>query len=288
MQEHRFVRSAVVGWTLSLLSLWTAACGDPAEIAQSQRALTPDPARTVTIQVHGWNLSGSTKDSTVGDDRGGGDIVDGIRKFSSLPHGQTAPAAPNQIIATEYYGATFPSYYTAADEAEVKALKGIPRYALIVAKYARYVMQRSGADGINLTCHSMGCLISRYLIENDVGKLASEGRIKRWVSFAGVVNGAALADIDDGKLSDLAKLIGYIETGNDIIRSANALERQVGSTENENANHAERVEICTMIDTTGILQALRSGIEDRAQCSGPSPSSRIVGKYQIEVCQAGS
>jgi hypothetical protein len=208
MQEHRFVRSAVAGWTLSLLSLWTAACGSPADVAESQRALTPDPARTVTIQVHGWNLSGSTKDGTVGDDRGGGDIVDGIRRFSSLPHGQTAPAAPNQIIATEYYGTKFPSYYTAADEAEVKAQKGIPRYALIVAKYARYVMQRSGADGINLTCHSMGCLISRYLIENDVGKLASEGRIKRWVSFAGVVNGAALADIDDGKLTDLAKLIG--------------------------------------------------------------------------------
>lgn len=205
MREHRFVRSAVAGCTLSLL---LSGCGGPAEIEQAQRALAPDPAKTVTIQIHGWNLSGSTKDGMVGDDRGGGDIVDGIRRFSSLPHASSAPTAPNQITATEYYGAKLPSYYTAADEAEVKALKGVPRYALIVAKYARFVMQRSGAEGINLTCHSMGCLISRYLIENDVGGLASEGRIKRWVSFAGVVNGATLADIDDGKLTDLAKLIG--------------------------------------------------------------------------------
>jgi hypothetical protein len=208
MSAHRFVRSAAAGWTLSTVLFGLSGCGGPADPEQSQRALAPDPAKTVTIQVHGWNLSGSTKDGMVGDDRGGGDVVDGIRRYVMLPHGTSAPNAPNQIVGTEYYGDKFPSYYTAADEAEVKALKGIPRYALIVAKYARHVMQRSGAEGINLTCHSMGCLISRYLIENDVGKLASEGRVKRWVSFAGVVNGVALADIDDGTLSNLAKLVG--------------------------------------------------------------------------------
>ena len=59
-------------------------------------------------------------------------------------------------------------------------MSGVPRYAAIVGKYARYVMQRSGAEGVNLTCHSMGCLISHYIIENDVEKLASEGKIRRW------------------------------------------------------------------------------------------------------------
>ncbi|HNF99895.1 MAG TPA: hypothetical protein PK493_21540, partial [Pseudomonadota bacterium] len=127
-----------------------------------------------------------------------------------MPHGSTSPTAQNQIIGTEYYGKVFPSYYTAADVAEVSALKGIPRYATIVGKYARYVMQRSGAEGVNLTCHSMGCLISRYLIENDVAGLASEGKIRRWVSFAGVVAGAKLADLDRGKwLDPLASLLGY-------------------------------------------------------------------------------
>ena len=71
-------------------------------------------------------------------------------------------------------------------------------------------MQRSGAEGVNLTCHSMGCLISHYIIENDVEKLASEGKLRRWVSFAGVVGGAKLADLDRGKwLDPLAKLLGY-------------------------------------------------------------------------------
>ncbi len=192
-------------------ALLLAACGGPAEapIGQARGALTPNPDKTATIHVHGWNLPGATKTGDVGDDRGGGSTVDGIRRFSSLPAGTASPTAPNQVVATEYYGAAFPSYYSAADQAEVAAQKGIPRYALIVAKYARQVIARSGAEAVNLTCHSMGCEISRYLIENDVEHLASSGKLRRWVSFAGVVNGATLADIDGGKqLDKIAKLIG--------------------------------------------------------------------------------
>ena len=202
-----------LGW-LAWLSV--PGCGGPAEVAvepTSARSAAllaaPDPAKTVTIHVHGWNLSGASKTGSVGDDRGGGDAVDGIMRFSGLPHGQKSPTATNQIIATEYYGSTLPSYYTAADRAEVMALKGVPRYAAIVGKYARYVLARSGAEGVNLTCHSMGCLISRYLIENDVEHLASDGKLRRWVSFAGVVGGARLADIDKGRWLDAwAKLLG--------------------------------------------------------------------------------
>lgn len=197
----------------SILSLAAAGCGpeDAAEEASRQWALrAPNPAKTVTIHVHGWNLSGASDDGNVGDDRGGGDTVDGIRRFTGLPHGSASPTAPNQIVATEYYGSTFPAYYSAADIAQVSALKGIPRYALIVAKYARSVMDRSGAEGFNLTCHSMGCLISRYILENDVEHLVSEGKLRRWVSFAGVVAGAKLADIDHGRwLDGIAKLLGF-------------------------------------------------------------------------------
>ena len=190
--------------------LWLGACGGPAGDPGSETAaVTLNPDKTATIHVHGWNLPGATKTGNVGDDRGGGSTVDGIRRFSTLPAGTTSPTAPNQIVATEYYGAAFPSYYTATDQAEVAAQKGIPRYALIVAKYARHVLDRSGAEGINLTCHSMGCEISRYLIENDIGHLVSAGKLKRWVSFAGVVNGATLADIDGGmQLDKIAKLLG--------------------------------------------------------------------------------
>jgi hypothetical protein len=163
----------------------------------------------VTVHVHGWDLPGATKTTDVGDDHSGGSAVDGMRKFSGLPSGMDSPTAPNQLIATEYYGATFPSYYSAADVAEVTAQKGIPRYALIVGKYARHVMSRSGAQAVNLTCHSMGCEISRYLIENDVEHLVSDGKLRRWVSFAGVVNGATLADLDGGKqLDKIAALLG--------------------------------------------------------------------------------
>ena len=144
-------------------SAFLLACGGPSsqDPSSQQEALrsVPDPSKTITIHVHGWNISGASKTGTVGDDRGGGATVDGIRRFTGMPHGSTSPTAQNQIIGTEYYGKVFPSYYTAADVAEVSALKGIPRYATIVGKYARYVMQRSGAEGVNLTCHSMGCLI---------------------------------------------------------------------------------------------------------------------------------
>ena len=144
----------------------------------------PDPAKTVTIHVHGWNLSGASKTGTVGDDRGGGDAVDGIMRFSGLPHGQKSPTATDQIVATEYHGSTLPSYYTAADRAEVMALRAYP-----LRRHRRKIRAlrpaRSGAEGVNLTCHSMGCLISRYLIENDVEHLASDGKLRRWVSFAG-------------------------------------------------------------------------------------------------------
>jgi hypothetical protein len=205
--RQRLGRAAPVAATAALL---LAACGGPGDdLGREPSAVTLNPDKTATIHVHGWNLPGATKTGNVGDDRGGGSTVDGIRRFSTMPAGTTSPTAPNQIVATEYYGATFPSYYTAADQAEVTAQKGIPRYALIVAKYARQVLDRSGAEGINLTCHSMGCEISRYLIENDVGHLVSAGKIRRWVSFAGVVNGATLADIDGGmQLDKIAKLLG--------------------------------------------------------------------------------
>ena len=200
-----------LGRPAAVAALWLVACGGTGgePVGAVRGAIVPDPAKTATIHVHGWDLPGATSTGNVGDDRSGGAVVDGMRRFATLPAGITAPTAPNQIVATEYYGATFPAYYSAADQAEVEALTGIPRYALIVGKYARQVLTRSGADGVNLTCHSMGCEISRYLIENDVEHLVSDGKLRRWVSFSGVVNGATLADIDGGmELDKIAKLLG--------------------------------------------------------------------------------
>ena len=99
-------------------------------------------------------------------------------------------------------------FISEADEIEVEALEGVPRYATIVGKQIRHILDRApDATGVNLVCHSMGCLVSRYLMENDVEGLASEGLYVRWVTYAGVVRGAdlahAFADLDAA-----AELIG--------------------------------------------------------------------------------
>jgi hypothetical protein len=58
---------------------------------------------------------------------------------------------------------------------------------------------------VNILCHSMGCHVTRYLVEHDVRGLASSGRIARVISVAGALNGAGLADLfDNPSLRDYA------------------------------------------------------------------------------------
>ena len=112
----------------------------------AQRARSKQDA--VTIHVHGWNLSGANKTGTVGDDRGGGSTVDGIRRFTAMPHGgSTSPTAQNQIIGTEYYGKVFLPPITPQPMSRKSLRSKESRAATIGCKYARYVMQRSGAEG---------------------------------------------------------------------------------------------------------------------------------------------
>src|SRR6185436_3040213 len=74
---------------------------------------------------------------------------------------------------------------------------GVPRYAAIVARYARHVMEESGATQVNFVSASFGSLIVRWLIEKDVGGLAGEGRIARWLSAEGLLAGNWAASQDD-------------------------------------------------------------------------------------------
>lgn len=161
-----------------------------------------DPNSTATVFVHGFNPDGYQAEGIFGED----DWDEGMDPFTGiagLPNISEPGAAylSNVVTSTRYYGDTPPFYYTAEDIAELDAVTaqwggGVPRYALIVAKYARFVMERSGAQQVNLFSGSYGSFVTRWIIEKDVESLASEGKIARWLSAEGVLNGHWAASND--------------------------------------------------------------------------------------------
>lgn len=117
-------------------------------------------------------------------------LVDGLRE----------PSSPRQHVWGEYYGGTPASYLSADEVAEIESYDAkspwaLHRYALIAAKFIRHRLALSGTHHVNIYCHSMGCHITRYLIEHDLESLATENAIVRWVPIAGVLMGADLARI---------------------------------------------------------------------------------------------
>ena len=171
-----------------------------------------DPNRTATLYVLGYDPAGAGRQGVYGDDRHE-PLADSIAALAGLPTSEapSGPLPPNVVAGTDYYGDVAPSYYSAADVAEVAAVTGlwgggVPRYALIVAKHARRIIERSGAQQINFMSASFGSLIVRWLIEQDVEGLASEGRIARWLTVEGLVAGNWAASHDD--LVSLLDLLG--------------------------------------------------------------------------------
>lgn len=147
------------------------------------------PENTATVFVHGFNVQGTSISGTVGADYNLGYAMN-FAVAAGLPTALSDPTAPNQVAATTYYGNQYPNYYTADDIAEVNAAgEGVPRYALISAKYARHVMERSGATQVSLVGVSFGALVTRYIIEKNLEQLASSYRISRWIGVEGVVAG---------------------------------------------------------------------------------------------------
>lgn len=169
-------------------------------------AATMPPAEVATVIVHGFSADGVAHAGVVGEDSA---YIYATKLVSAtgLPSGLADPLAPNQVTATTYYGNQYPSYYTPQDVADVNAVTatfggGVPRYAAIVAKYARHVMERSGASQVSLVGVSFGGLITRYIIEKDLENLASTGKIARWIGVEGVIagnyaatNGGPLAEV---------------------------------------------------------------------------------------------
>lgn len=158
------------------------------------RVHAQDPATTATVFVHGFARDGADQTGTFGWDRAEA-LLDSVARLTGMPVADGGAVLPPHVAgATDYYGDTPPPYYTPADVAELAQVTaqwggGVPRYALIVAKYARNLMQRSGARHVNFVSASFGSLIVRWIVENDVEGLASAGAIARWHSIEGLLAG---------------------------------------------------------------------------------------------------
>jgi len=197
---HRHGRTPCIGLAcLGAVTLLLA-------LAQPLRA--QDPALTATVYVQGFEFSGADRHGTYGEDLPD-TVLDKVASLAGLAVAGGQPTLPARVVGmTSYYGDRPPAYYSAADLSELESASaawggGVPRYALIIAKYARELMRRSGARQVNIVSASFGSLIARWLIEHDVGALASRGLIARWATVEGVLAGNWAASRD--------QLVGYLD-----------------------------------------------------------------------------
>ncbi len=164
------------------------------------------PSSTLTLHVHGWIIDGVNDDGEYGYITTGGPIAASHRDYLGVA-GVEDRAAPDHVEGMHYYGDDPGPLIPPARVSDIEALEGVPRYALITALQVRSMLASAPtATGVNLTCHSMGCEVTRYLIEHDVEGLIREGVVKRWVTFGGVVAGAELAQV----LGSLAQYLTYL------------------------------------------------------------------------------
>jgi hypothetical protein len=152
--------------------------------------------RVLTIYIHGFSKSGVDKVGVYGDDNYD-KVIDKLIEFSDFATTKNYTKDSKNIIAiTPYYGNQPPSYYDSKDIADVESKKGIPRYALIMAKFAKHMMKKTNSKKLNIVSASMGSLIARYMIEKDLESLSSNKKISRWLSLEGVIHGNIAASND--------------------------------------------------------------------------------------------
>ena len=156
----------------------------------------------VSIYIHGFELSGAGRHGVFGEDNPN-PVADSVAALAGVP--------PGYVMGTTYYGDTPPSYYTDADRAELERITaawdgGVPRYAFIVGRHARWLMERTGATQVNVISASFGSLVARWMIEKNVSGLAEEKRIARWLSIEGVIGGNWIASHHD-----LVKILSAFE-----------------------------------------------------------------------------
>ena len=159
----------------------------------------PPPAvkeDAVTIYIHGFSKKGFERVGVYG----GNDTLNENAKLASFVgfsvdyKGADSNFDDNILVSTSYYGNQSPDYYTEQDIKDIESVTaqyggGIPRYAMIVAKYARHIMAESGATKVNFLSASMGSLVARWLIEKNMENLSGEQKIAKWLSIEGVIGG---------------------------------------------------------------------------------------------------
>ena len=202
MSLLKIVKSMIaIIFALSLTACGTGGSSDSNTAQSPNNGGTPSapPAvkeNTVTIYVHGFSQKGFERVGVYGDN----DAVNanaelaGFVGFSVDYKGADSNFDDNILISTSYYGNQPPDYYTQQDIKDIESVTaqyggGIPRYAMIVAKYARHIMAESGATKVNFLSASMGSLVTRWLIEKNMENLSGEQKIAKWLSIEGVVGG---------------------------------------------------------------------------------------------------
>jgi len=168
---------------------------DTNNISQKQN----DNFRYVTIYVHGYDKNGhKLKDSVYGKINND-EVIDNLVEITNFATMDNFTQTDKNILAiAPYYGDTPPSYYTQQDIEDIDKITkeyggGIPRYATIIAKFAKYIQKQTKADRVNIVSASMGSLVTRWIIEKDVEHLASEKKISKWLSIEGVIRGNYVA-----------------------------------------------------------------------------------------------
>lgn len=151
--------------------------------------------KTVTIYIHGYKKDGFEWSQNYGENHDS-EFSDKVAEFTTYPKldEYNKDSFSNIITAVEYYGDKAPSYYTQTDIEEIKSVTtqydgGVPRYALIVAKFAKHMLEETGAERINIVSVSMGSLITRWMIEKNLENLASNKKIEKWMTAEGVIRG---------------------------------------------------------------------------------------------------
>jgi hypothetical protein len=189
---------------ISVLAFFTA-CGDDDKSLDTKGTNTPIATtedsnkteradKTVTIYIHGYSKDGYNKKGVYGE-ISEDEVIDSLSVFENFSSIHDYDENSTQILAVAtYYGDQAPAYYSQEDIDDIENITkeyggGIPRYATIIAKFAKYVLKETKADKLNIVSASMGSLVTRWLIEKDLENLATQKKIKKWLSIEGVIRG---------------------------------------------------------------------------------------------------